>query len=106
MSDEPKANGAKAFAGIASLCALGGVIGMLFAPMAQRIITLETRAEATAGKNEENRNRIVAIEERLREVETQFRHQDRLTSILWGRAFNEQLPALKIGGNNGTPSSP
>jgi len=104
MSDEPKANGAKAFAGIASLCALGGVIGMLFAPMAQRIISLETRAEVNGGKNEENRNRIVAIEERLREVETQFRHQDRLTTLLWHRAYSEELPALKIGGSNGIPA--
>lgn len=37
-------------------------------------------------------NRVTAIDQQLLEVETQFRHQDRLIQLLWQRTYQEPLP--------------
>lgn len=37
-------------------------------------------------------NRVTAIDQKLLEVETQFRHQDRLIQLLWQRTYQEPLP--------------
>ncbi len=36
--------------------------------------------------------KLTAIEENLIEVETQFRHMDRLIQLLWQRVYDEPLP--------------
>ena len=40
----------------------------------------------------EAQSRLVAQEEKLVEVETQFRHLDRFVQLLWQRVYNEPLP--------------
>ena len=46
----------------------------------------------------EQGERIVALEQQLREVETQFRHQDRLIRLLWQRIYQEPMPAAMPNG--------
>ena len=40
--------------------------------------------------------RLTAIEEKMKEIETQFRHQDRLQRLLWNRVYEEPLPDSTI----------
>ncbi len=46
----------------------------------------------SAGGHSVAMNQITAIDQKLLEVETQFRHTDRLIQLLWQRTYNEPLP--------------
>ena len=44
------------------------------------------------GVHPETMSAIARLEEKLSEVETQFRHQDRLIRVLWHKSFDAMLP--------------
>lgn len=54
----------------------------------------DQRELADAGKSER-------INEQLREIETQFRHMDRLIQLLWHRVYDEPLPDSPTPNGNG-----